>query len=89
MGTVNPELRGMLPDLSTMTKKSKGRKRAEKVVPLDRIIGYTDDANADEDDEDKDDDEDDSNGMLDRNTIKRMAAKMAARAAKARAETEH
>jgi hypothetical protein len=88
VGMVNPVLRGMLPDLSTMTKKSKGRKRTEKVVPLERIVGYTDDAAGDEDDEDKDDAEDDSNGVLDRNTIKRMAAKMAARAAKARAEIE-
>jgi hypothetical protein len=87
MDTVNPELKGKLPDLSAMTKRVKGRRKPEKSVALDRIMGCTEDDKADEDEEEEDDgDEDDKDAVVDREQIKRMAAKMETRAAKARAE---
>lgn len=93
MDNVNPNLKGVLPPLSSLTKKTKGRKRAaDKMAPLGHIMGYTEEG-ADEDDEDgdlddDDDDDDDGDGVVEREAIKRMAAKMEARAAKARAEAE-
>ena len=90
LDNVNPKLKPVLPDLSTLTKRVKGRKRnAGKTAPLDRIRGYTSDA-ADFESADEDDDEDDdvADGVLEREAIKRTAAKMEARAAKARAEAE-
>jgi hypothetical protein len=87
MDTVNPELRGKLPDLSSMTKRVKGRRRPEKVVALDRIMGCTEDDRAEDDDDEEDDgDDDDKDAVVEREHIKRMAAKMENRAAKARAE---
>ena len=86
---VNPASKDILPPLSTLTKKVKGRRRAaDKAAPLERILGYTDDAGESDDDEDVagGDDDDDGDGVVERETIKRMAAKMEARAAKARAD---
>lgn len=85
MDTVNPELKGKLPDLSAMTRRVKGRRKPEKVVALDRIMGCTEEADEDEEEED-DGDDDDKDAVVDREQIKRMAAKMETRAAKARAE---
>ena len=91
MDTVNPDLKAVLPPLSTLTQKTKGRKRAsDKVAPLERIMGYTHEG-ADDDDDDDDvggADGDEGDGVVEREAIKRMAAKMEARAAKARAEAE-
>jgi hypothetical protein len=94
MDNVNPNLKAVLPPLSSLTKKTKGRKRAaDKLAPLGRIMGYTEEgAAADDEDDDlddnDDDDDDDGDGVVEREAIKRMAAKMEARAAKARAEAE-
>lgn len=88
MDPVNPELKGILPDLGAMTKRVKGRRRPDKAVALDSIMGYTHDDRFEEDDEDADggDGDDDKDAVVERDQIKRMAAKMEARAAKARAE---
>ena len=89
--TINPDLRGLVPDLSNATKKVKGKRRPDaKVVNLERIMGYTDDADGDdvEDDDDEDEEDDDKDGVLERDSIKRMAAKMEARAAKELAERQ-
>ena len=91
MDTINPDLKPVLPPLSTLTKKTKGRKRAsDKAAALERIMGYTHEgADDDEEDEEADgDDGDAGDGVVERAAIKRMAAKMEARAAKARAEAE-
>lgn len=91
LSSVNAEHKGMMPPLSSLTKKTKGRKRAgDKVAPLEHIMGYTAERDDDEDD-DADDDVDDGSGdgVVERDAIKRMAAKMEARAAKARAEAAH
>jgi hypothetical protein len=84
---VNPELKGKLPDLSAMTKRVKGRRKPEKIVALDCIMGCTDEDRAEEDEEEESDEEDDDKiAVVDREQIKRMAEKMETRAAKARAE---
>jgi hypothetical protein len=88
MDPVNPTLKPVLPDLSTLTRRAKGRKRAsDKPAQLERIMGYTEDAADDEEEEEEDEGEnDDKDGVLERETIKRTAAKMEARAAKALSE---
>jgi hypothetical protein len=87
MENVNPELKGILPEWGATTKRVKGRRRPDKAVALDRIMGYTQEDRYDEEDEEMDDeDEDDKDTVVEREHIKRMAAKMEARAAKARAE---
>lgn len=88
MDTINPELKGILPDWGAMSKRVKGRRRPDKAVALDSIMGYTHDDRFDEDDEEVDggDGDDDKDAVVERDQIKRMAAKMEARAAKARAE---
>lgn len=88
MDTVNPELKGILPDWGAMSKRVKGRRRPDKAVALESIMGYTHDERFDDDDEEVDggDGDDDKDVVVERDQIKRMAAKMEARAAKARAE---
>lgn len=88
MDTVNPDLKGVLPDWGSMSKRVKGRRRPDKAVALDSIMGYTHDDRYDEEEDDLEGGEgdDDKDAVVERDQIKRMAAKMEARAAKARAE---
>lgn len=75
----------MVPDLSATTRRTKGKKKADKPVQLERIMGYTADSDVGDSESDGEDD-DEKDGVLERDFIKRMAAKMEARAAKEKAE---
>jgi hypothetical protein len=87
ISTINVELRGLVPDLSASTRRTKGKKKADKPVQLERIMGYTFERPGDDDGDDDDgDDDDEKDGVLERDFIKRMAAKMEARAAKEKAD---